>query len=47
MDKQTIYTAIGHFQRRRTAEGSYPVIIINEQEYMADLKEMILWTCLN
>lgn len=30
MDKQTIYTAIGHFQRRTTAEGSYPVITINE-----------------
>jgi hypothetical protein len=47
MDKQTIYTAIGHFQRRTTAEGSYPVITINEQEYMADLQEMILWTCLS
>ena len=47
MDKQTIYTAIGHFQRRTTAEGSYPVILINEQEYMVDLQEMILWTCLS
>lgn len=47
MDKQTIYTAIGHFQRRTTAEGSYPVITINAQEYMADLQEMILWTCLS
>ena len=47
MDKQTIYTAIGHFQRRTTADGSYPVILINEQEYMVDLQEMILWTCLS
>ena len=47
MKKETLYTAIGHFQRRITAEGSYPVIVINGQEYQADLQEMVIWTCLN
>lgn len=47
MKKQIFFTAIGHFQRRATAEGSYPVIVINGQEYKADLQEMVIWTCLN
>lgn len=47
MNKQTLYTAIGHFQRRTTAEGSYPVIVVNGQEYKGDLQEMVIWTCLN
>lgn len=47
MNKYTLYTAVGHFQRKSTAHGSYPVIIIDQQEYMVDIQEMILWTCLN
>lgn len=47
MKKHTLYTAIGHFQRKNTADGSYPVIIIDQQEYMVDIQEMILWACLN
>ncbi|MDY3690989.1 MAG: hypothetical protein SO072_03355 [Dysosmobacter sp.] len=47
MKKHTLYTAIGHFQRRTTAEGSYPVIMINSREYKADLQEMVIWTCLS
>lgn len=47
MKKHTLYTAIGHFQRRTTAEGSYPVIMINSREYRADLQEMVIWTCLS
>ncbi len=47
MNKHILYTAIGHFRRKNTVEGSYPVIIIDQQEYMVDIQEMILWTCLN
>lgn len=47
MNKHILYTAIGHFQRKNTADGSYPVIIIDQQEYMVDIQEMILWTCLS
>lgn len=47
MKKQTLYTAVGHFQRRTAAEGTYPVIIINGREYKTDLQEMVIWTCLS
>ncbi len=47
MKKQTLYTAVGHFQRRTTAEGTYPVIVINGREYKTDLQEMVIWTCLS
>lgn len=47
MNKHILYTAIGHFRRKNTADGSYPVIIIDQQEYMVDIQEMILWTCLS
>ena len=47
MNKHILYTAIGHFQRKRTADGNYPVVIIDQQEYMVDIQEMILWTCLS
>lgn len=43
-----VYTALGHFRRRTTGLGrSYPVIIINQQEYDVDIQEMALWTALN
>ena len=45
---RTYYTAIGNFRRRQDNEGrSYPVIIVNREEYMVDMQEMALWTCLN
>ena len=47
MRNSTLYTAIGHFQRRQTQSGRYPVILINQKEYMVDVQEMVLWTCLN
>ena len=48
MNTHTYYTALGHFQRRSTGLGrSYPVIIINQQEYDVDIQEMALWTALN
>lgn len=44
----TYYTAVGNFRRRKDSEGrTYPVIIINQKEYMVDMKEMALWSCLN
>lgn len=47
MDQKTLYTAVGHFEVRNTPEGRYPVILVNRREYMVDLQEMVLWTCLN
>ncbi len=48
MKNHTYYTAVGHFQRRTSSQGqSYPVIIINQQEYCVDIQEMALWTALN
>jgi len=48
MNTHTYYTAVGHFRRRTTGLGrSYPVIIINQQEYDVDIQEMALWTALN
>lgn len=48
MSSHTYYTALGHFRRRTTGLGrSYPVIIINQQEYDVDIQEMALWTALN
>lgn len=45
---RTYYTAIGNFRRKKDGDGrTYPVIIINRQEYMVDMQEMALWTCLN
>ena len=42
------FTAVGNFRRKQDREGlAYPVIIINRKEYMVDMQEMALWTCLN
>lgn len=48
MKKYTCYTAVGHFRRMTNPQGqSYPVILINNTEYMVDIQEMALWTVLN
>lgn len=48
MKMKHFYTAVGRFERRVNAMGnSCPVIILGGKEYMVDLQEMILWTCLN
>ena len=48
MNTHTYYTAVGHFRRKTNAlDQSYPVIIINQQEYCVDIQEMALWTALN
>lgn len=44
----TYYTAVGHFRRKTDAQGnSYPVILVNQEEYMVDIQEMAVWTILN
>lgn len=48
MDKHTYYTAIGHFRRKTDELGrSYPVILVNHQEYPVDIQEMTIWTALS
>ena len=48
MKDHTYYTAVGHFKRKTDERGrSYPVIIINREEYHVDIQEMALWTVLS
>lgn len=48
MQKKTLYTAVGRFDRRTNGCGrSCPVILLGGKEYMVDLQEMVVWTCLN
>lgn len=47
MGQSTFYTAVGHFRRKRDADGeSYPVILVNQEEYLVDIQEMSVWTIL-
>lgn len=46
--RKKYYTAVGHFRRKTTANGqSYPVILINREEYPVDMQEMTVWTALS
>ena len=48
MNTHTYYTAVGHFRRKSNGLGqSYPVVIINQKEYIVDIQEMALWTALS
>lgn len=48
MNKRTYYTAIGHFRRKSDGNGNtYPVILVNRQEYPVDIQEMTVWTILS
>ena len=48
MEKKTYYTAVGHFQRRTDGKGgAYPVVLVNQKEYIMDHQEMAVWTALN
>ena len=48
MRMKHFYTAVGRFERRTNECGqSCPVIILGGKEYMVDLQEMVIWTCLN
>lgn len=44
----TYYTAVGHFRRKTDDQGrTYPVILVNRKEHIADVQEMAVWTILN
>lgn len=46
--KKTYYTAVGHFRRKTDREGqTYPVILVNREEYQVDIQEMTVWTALS
>ena len=48
MALKTLYTAVGRFERRTNGCRRYcPVIILGGKEYMVDIQEMIIWSCLN
>ena len=48
MESSTFYTAVGHFRRKTDGTGqSYPVILINQEEYLVDIQEMCVWTILS
>ena len=48
MTLKTLYTAVGRFERRTNGCRRYcPVIILGGKEYMVDMQEMIIWSCLN
>lgn len=48
MEKSTFYAAVGHFRRKTDRNGqSYPVILVNQQEYLVDIQEMSVWTILS
>lgn len=41
----TKYAAVGHFKCRRTLGGKkYPVVIVNQKEYLLDIQEMTVWS---
>ncbi|MCM1214949.1 MAG: hypothetical protein NC331_06520 [Lachnospiraceae bacterium] len=45
---KTLYTAVGRFERKTNGCGRCcPVIILGKKEYMVDIQEMVIWTCLN
>lgn len=48
MAAKTLYTAVGHFERKTDSRGrSFPIITLSGKEYMTDIQEMIVWTSLN
>lgn len=48
MTIKTLYTAVGRFERRTNGcRRCCPVIILGGKEYMVDIQEMIIWSCLN
>lgn len=43
----TKYAAIGHFKCHYCLNGrKYPVVIVNQKEYLLDVQEMTVWSCL-
>lgn len=44
----TYYTAVGHFRKKTDQAGrSYPIILVNQEEYMVDIQEMAVWSILS
>lgn len=42
-----LYTAVGRTQVNGNKDGRYPLVILNNREYILDLHEFTLWTILN
>lgn len=48
MREKTLFTAVGRLTRTKDQQGiDCPMIILGGKEYMLDLQELLLWTCLN
>lgn len=48
MREKTLFTAVGRLARTKDQrEIECPMIILGGKEYMLDLQELLLWTCLN
>lgn len=43
----TLFTAVGKFERRNDDSNHYPIILVNGEEHVVDIQEMILWTGLS
>lgn len=48
MREKNLFTAVGRLTRTKDHRGiECPMIILGGKEYMLDLQELLLWTCLN
>lgn len=48
MAVKTLYTAIGRLEHRRNGCGrSCPIIVLGRKDYMIDMQELVVWSCLN
>lgn len=48
MNTSTYYTAVGHFRKETDQAGhTYPVILVDQEEYMVDIQEMAVWSILS
>ena len=48
LEQRILYTAVGHFRQVTNSNGeTYPVVLVNQQEYRMDIQEMTVWTLLN
>lgn len=48
MNTSTYYTAVGHFRKETDQAGhTYPVILVDQEEYMVDMQEMAVWSILS
>ena len=48
LERRILYTAVGYFRQVTNSNGeTYPVVLVNQQEYRMDIQEMTVWTLLN